>query len=141
MDGQQKLNWFKKSFICFASKIFFHDSTPGVIATYFLTGLAVASAVGCFLAFQDGPHIILNVFAITTKFMAWLGLAYGTMQKLGTPLEKEINELRKKHGKSQIFPEAPEKSDKAAWTHLWLWLIGFIFLVLATCLDTWKASL
>lgn len=141
MDGQQEFNWFKKSFIRFASKFFFHDSTPSVIAIYLVTGLAVALSVWYVLELLEAAHIILNVFAITTKFMAWLGLAYGTMQKLGAPLEKEINELRRKDSKAQIPPEAPEKSDKAAWTHLWLWLIGFIFLVLATCLDTWKASL
>lgn len=136
MSKDNQMNKFKKAYICMASKIFFNDSTAGAFLLYSAVGATVFVIIAFYLWMAEGHNIILNATTITSKLLAWLGLAYGTMQKVGAPLEKEINILRKSQNKAELL----SKADEAPWTHYWLWFAGFIFLMLATICDTIKAS-
>lgn len=119
-----------------ASKVYFNDTTAGVFQLYAATGVTFFVIISSYLWSTGGHDVILNATAITSKLLAWLGLAYGTMQKVGAPLEKEINELRKRQNKAELLSRAEE----APWTHYWLWFSGFLFLLLATICDTIKAA-
>jgi hypothetical protein len=136
MSEKKQLNWFERATVRIASKIYFTDTTSGVFLVYATTGLACFITTAVCLSLAGAQHTLLNVTIITSKFMAWLGLAYGTMQKIGAPLEEEINNLRKAQKKAPLL----SRPEEAPWTHLWLWIIGFIFLLIATAFDIVKAA-
>ncbi|WP_347929202.1 hypothetical protein [Pseudomonas helvetica] len=136
MSEKKRLNGFERATVRIASKIYFTDTTLGVFLVYGATGLACFILTATYLSFAGAHNVLLNATIITSKLLAWLGLAYGTMQKIGAPLEEEINNLRETQKKAPLLT----RSDEAPWTHLWLWIVGFIFLLIATIFDIVKAA-
>lgn len=127
----------KELLIPIIATFYHHPSRAQATKWYLALAVLMTASIALILSFKPNLSggVLFLAIAITSKFMAWLGLAQGTIQKLGKAIENDINDYHRKKGNPPISEDAKDHE----FVSLCFWGWGFAFLIVSTVCEVVKA--